>query len=85
MSRKSGKNKRPVGMNKEHLPKLNVQTFRDDMRKAKTQMEMNVAKDVKDTKKGFCKYISNKQKTSKNVDPLLNETWLHKAWKRLRY
>lgn len=35
-------------------------------------MELNLVKDVKDTKKGFFKYINNKRKTKDNVGPLLN-------------
>ncbi|GAB0208273.1 mitochondrial enolase superfamily member 1 [Grus japonensis] len=34
---------------------------------------LNLAKDVKDNKKGFFKYISSKRKTRENVGPLLNE------------
>jgi len=60
-------------MKKELLPELNVQTSRDDIRKAKNQMELNLAKDLKDNKKGFCKYVSNIPRTRKNVDSLLNE------------
>ena len=36
-------------------------------------MELNLARDVKDNKKGFCKYIGDKRKTRENVGPLLNE------------
>jgi len=50
-------------------------------------MKLNLAKDVKDKKKGSCKYTGNKRKTIDNVGPLLNKTgtWLHRAWKKLRY
>ncbi|GAB0183275.1 hypothetical protein GRJ2_000792800 [Grus japonensis] len=37
-------------------------------------MEFNLARDVKDNKKGFCKYIGDKRKTMENVGPLLNKT-----------
>ena len=37
-------------------------------------MELNLARDVKDNKKGFYKYIGNKRKTRENVGPLLNKT-----------
>lgn len=49
-----------------------VQISRDDIRQAKTQMELNRSKTSKD-KKGFCKYIGDKNKTRENVGPLLNE------------
>lgn len=35
---------------------------------------MDLARDVKDNKNGFCTYIGNKRKTKENVGPLLNET-----------
>ncbi|GAB0208125.1 mitochondrial enolase superfamily member 1 [Grus japonensis] len=50
-----------------------VRECRDAMRKAKAHLELNVARDVKDNKKGFFKYISSKRKTRENVGPLLNE------------
>ncbi|KAK4810492.1 hypothetical protein QYF61_004272 [Mycteria americana] len=37
-------------------------------------MELNLARDVKGNKKGFCKYIGDKRKTRENVGPLLNGT-----------
>jgi len=43
------------------------------MRKAKAHLKLNLARDVKDNKKGFFNYISSKQKTRENVGPLLNE------------
>ena len=36
-------------------------------------MELNLARDVKDNKKGFCKYIGDKRKTRDNVGPLLDK------------
>ncbi|GAB0206849.1 mitochondrial enolase superfamily member 1 [Grus japonensis] len=50
-----------------------VRECRDAMRKAKAPLELNLARDVKDNKKGFFKYISSKRKTRENVGPLLNE------------
>ncbi|KAK4810486.1 hypothetical protein QYF61_004266 [Mycteria americana] len=44
------------------------------VRKDKAQMEFNLARDVKDNKKGFYKYIGDKKKTRENVGLLLNET-----------
>ena len=43
------------------------------MRKAKVHLELNLARDVKDSKKGFFKCISSKRKTRKNVGLLLSE------------
>ncbi|GAB0182218.1 hypothetical protein GRJ2_000687100 [Grus japonensis] len=50
-----------------------VRVCRDATRKAKTHLELNLARDVKDNKKGFFKYISSKRKTRENVGLLLNE------------
>ena len=36
-------------------------------------MELNLARDVKDNKKGFFMYLSSKRKTRENVGPRLNE------------
>ena len=46
---------------------------RDVTSKAKVHHKLNLARDVKDNKNGFFKYISSKQKTRENVGPLLNE------------
>lgn len=40
--------------------------YRDAMKKAKTRLDLNLARDVKNNKKGFFKYISSKRKTKKN-------------------
>jgi len=50
-----------------------VRACSDAMRKAKVHLELNPARDVKDNKKGFFNYISNKRKARDNVGPLLNE------------
>lgn len=42
------------------------------MRKVKTHLELNLAKDLKD-KKGFLKYIIKKKKTRENVGLLPND------------
>ncbi|GAB0204380.1 mitochondrial enolase superfamily member 1 [Grus japonensis] len=49
-----------------------VRECRDATRKAKAHLELNLARDVKDNKKGFFEYISSKRKTRENVGPLLN-------------
>ncbi|GAB0184844.1 mitochondrial enolase superfamily member 1 [Grus japonensis] len=43
------------------------------MRKAKTHLKLNLARDVNDNKKSFFKYISSKRKPRENVGPLLNK------------
>ena len=50
-----------------------VRACRDATRKAKVHLELNLARDVEDNKKGFFKYTSSKRKTKENVGPLLNE------------
>ncbi|GAB0182057.1 mitochondrial enolase superfamily member 1 [Grus japonensis] len=50
-----------------------VRVRRDEMRKAKAQLELKLSRNIKDNKKGFFKYISSKRKTRENVSPLLNE------------
>lgn len=42
------------------------------MRKAKAYLELYLARDVKDNKKGFFKYINMKRKTRENGGTLLN-------------
>jgi len=43
------------------------------VRKAKVQLDLKLAREVKDNKKGFFSYISSKWKTRENVGLLLNE------------
>ncbi|GAB0204441.1 phosphatidylinositol 4-phosphate 5-kinase type-1 beta [Grus japonensis] len=45
---------------------------RDAVRKAKVQLELKLARDVKNYKKGFFRYVNNKQKQKENVGLLLN-------------
>ena len=47
---------------------------RDEVRQAKTQLELNLVRDVKGSKKGFSKYIADERKTRENTGPLLKET-----------
>ncbi|GAB0208028.1 hypothetical protein GRJ2_003268500 [Grus japonensis] len=51
-----------------------VQAARDQVRKAKALIELNLARDVKDNKKRFYRYVSEKRRTRENVGPLRNET-----------
>ncbi|CAM5145543.1 unnamed protein product [Natator depressus] len=46
---------------------------RSKIRKAKSHLELQLARDVKSNKKGFFRYVSNKKKVKKSVGPLLNE------------
>ena len=50
-----------------------VRSCRDAMRKTKVHLELNLARDVKDIKKGFFKYVSSKWKARDNVGPLLKK------------
>ncbi|GAB0176460.1 mitochondrial enolase superfamily member 1 [Grus japonensis] len=51
-----------------------VRAARDQVRKAKALKESNLARDVKDNKTSFYRYVSDKEKTKENVGPLWNET-----------
>ncbi|GAB0208696.1 mitochondrial enolase superfamily member 1 [Grus japonensis] len=51
-----------------------VRAARDQVRKAKALIELNLARDAKDNKKSFYRYISDKRRTRENVGPLWNET-----------
>ncbi|GAB0203352.1 hypothetical protein GRJ2_002800800 [Grus japonensis] len=50
-----------------------VRECKNATRKAKAPLELKLARDVKDKKKGFFKYMNSKRKTRENVGPLLNE------------
>jgi len=49
-----------------------VRECRDATRKAKAHLELKLARNVKNNKKGFFNYISSKRKARDNVGPLLN-------------
>ncbi|GAB0199980.1 mitochondrial enolase superfamily member 1 [Grus japonensis] len=51
-----------------------VRAARDEVRKTKALIELNVAKDVKGNKKSFYRYVRDKRRTRENVGPLRNET-----------
>ncbi|GAB0180622.1 mitochondrial enolase superfamily member 1 [Grus japonensis] len=51
-----------------------VRAARDQVRKAKALIEISLARDVKDNKKSFYRYVSGKRRTRENVGPLRNET-----------
>ncbi|KAK4816568.1 hypothetical protein QYF61_017958 [Mycteria americana] len=46
---------------------------RDRVRKAKAQLELNLARDAKNNKKGFYRYINQKRKVKESVPPLMNK------------
>lgn len=37
-------------------------------------MQFNLGRDIKDNKKGFCKYMGDKKNARENVGPLLNKS-----------
>ena len=45
---------------------------KDRVRKTKAHLELKLARDVKNYKKGFFRYVNNKQKRKENTGPLLN-------------
>ncbi|XP_006021962.1 uncharacterized protein LOC102376026 [Alligator sinensis] len=49
-----------------------AQPCRDEIRKAKEQLELHLARDTKGNKKGFYKYVRNKRQIRKSVSPLPN-------------
>ncbi|GAB0180313.1 hypothetical protein GRJ2_000496600 [Grus japonensis] len=51
-----------------------VRAARDQVRKAKALIELNLARDIKGNKKSFYRYISDKRKTGENVGLLQKET-----------
>ncbi|GAB0180457.1 mitochondrial enolase superfamily member 1 [Grus japonensis] len=51
----------------------NCPSSRDQVRKAKALTEINLARDVKDNKKSFYRYVSEKRRMRENVGPLWNE------------
>ncbi|CAM4664489.1 unnamed protein product [Lepidochelys kempii] len=46
---------------------------RNEIRRVKSHLELQLARDVKSNKKGFFRYVGNKKKAKKSVGPLLNE------------
>ncbi|GAB0186183.1 mitochondrial enolase superfamily member 1 [Grus japonensis] len=50
-----------------------IQAARDQVRKAKALIELNLARDIKGNKKSFYRYVSDKRKMRENVGPLWNE------------
>ena len=52
-----------------------VHVCRYRIRKAKVQMELNLARDLKDNKKGFYRYIGRRRQAKESVPPLMNGNW----------
>ncbi|KAK4816427.1 hypothetical protein QYF61_016863 [Mycteria americana] len=52
-----------------------VKSCREKIRKAKAQLELNLATVVRDNKKWFYKYINNKRRAKENLPPLLDVGW----------
>ncbi|CAM5144011.1 unnamed protein product [Natator depressus] len=50
-----------------------ARAYRKDIRRAKSHLELQLARDVKSNKKGFFRYVGNKKKAKESVGPLLNE------------
>ncbi|KFV97213.1 hypothetical protein N327_03267, partial [Fulmarus glacialis] len=50
-----------------------VPAARDQIRKAKVLIELNLARDIKGNKKSFYRYMADKRKTRENVGPLWNK------------
>ncbi|GAB0204525.1 mitochondrial enolase superfamily member 1 [Grus japonensis] len=50
-----------------------VRAAREQVRKAKALTEISLARDVKDNKKSFYRYVSDKRRMRENVGPLRNE------------
>ncbi|KAK4818320.1 hypothetical protein QYF61_010782 [Mycteria americana] len=49
-----------------------IRLCRENIRRTKAQLELNLATAIKDNKKCFCKYISNKRRAKENLHPLLD-------------
>ncbi|KFQ63779.1 hypothetical protein N334_06073, partial [Pelecanus crispus] len=45
----------------------------DGVGKAKAQLELNLARDVKNNRKGFYRYVSQKRKAKESIPPLMNK------------
>ncbi|KFV07990.1 hypothetical protein N340_00490, partial [Tauraco erythrolophus] len=51
-----------------------VQTTRDQVRKAKALIELNLSRDIKGNKKNFHRYILDIKRSRENIGPLQKET-----------
>jgi len=48
---------------------------RDGVRKVKAQLELNLARDVKNNNKGFYRYVRQKMKVKESILPLDEQDW----------
>ncbi len=65
-----------------------VHVCRDRIRKANAQVELNLARDVKDNKKGFYRYIGEEETGQGGRSPSDERqwgSWLPQTQKKLRY
>ncbi|KFQ86650.1 hypothetical protein N337_07878, partial [Phoenicopterus ruber ruber] len=51
-----------------------AQLSRDGVRKAKVRMELNLARDAKNNKKGFYRFASQERKVKESMPPLMSKT-----------
>ncbi|KAK4821658.1 LOW QUALITY PROTEIN: hypothetical protein QYF61_026756 [Mycteria americana] len=51
-----------------------VQLCRDGVRKAEEQLELNLARGIKNNKKGFYRYVSQKRKVKESIPSLMSKT-----------
>ncbi|KFV02613.1 hypothetical protein N340_00830, partial [Tauraco erythrolophus] len=57
-----------------------VRATRDQVRKAKALIELNLARDIKGNKKSFYRYVSDKKRSRENVGPLRKEMGDPATW-----
>lgn len=50
-----------------------IQAAKNQVGKAKTQIELNLVRDIKGNKMDFYKYVSDERKSRENVGPLMKE------------
>ncbi|GAB0190272.1 hypothetical protein GRJ2_001492500 [Grus japonensis] len=62
-----------------------VRAARDQIRKAKALIELNLARTVKGNKKSFYRYVSDKRKARENVGPFQKETRHLVTWDMENY
>ncbi|KFV03790.1 hypothetical protein N340_13356, partial [Tauraco erythrolophus] len=57
-----------------------VRATRDQVRRAKGLIELNLARDIKSNKKNFHRYVSDKKRSRENIGPLQKETGDLATW-----
>ncbi|KFV13114.1 hypothetical protein N340_13029, partial [Tauraco erythrolophus] len=57
-----------------------VQATRDQVRKAKALIELNLARDIKGNNKNFYRYVIDKKRSRENISPLQKETGDLATW-----